>query len=170
MRICLLIFLLCGYFVSAQSGATTSLSVQLNNIQSIKVNDSQSAVTIALNNAYEYLNGKSSMLSNHLEIMSSCNYEIKVSASSHLTGTTETIDVGNITVTPSLGTIGGVPQGNISLQSPVLSLSEGTLLTSTTGDIHRSFNVEYKVAGGPDFLNKPADTYTTTVMYTIMQP
>lgn len=153
----------------AQSTAGANLSVQLNSIQSIKVNESQNDVAIALNTASEYLNGKSSNQADHIEIMSSTNYEVKVSASSHLTGESATIDIGTVTLTPSLGSFGGNGSA-IALSPTALSLADNTIVQSAQGDIKRTFNIEYHVSGGTEYLNKPYGTYTTLVTYTILMP
>lgn len=152
----------------AQNSAGTQLSVQLNNIQSIKINEAQGDVLIALNTASEYLNGKSTAQANHIEIMSSANYEVKVSASTHLQGESASININTITITPSLGSIGGIPTGSMQLTPTPLALSENTLVQSSQGDIQRSFNINYRVSGGSEYLNKPIGTYSTLVTYTIM--
>src|SRR5690606_7748100 len=127
---------LCTFQCIAQNTAAANLSVQLNSIQSIRINPSQNEVSIALNTASEYLNGKSASQPDHIEIMSSTNYEVKVSASSHLNGEAATIDVGTVTLTPSQGSIGGNSNG-ISLSTTALSLADNTIVQSQQGDIKR---------------------------------
>lgn len=154
----------------AQNSAGTNLNIQLNSIQSIRINEAQSDVTIALNTASEYINGKSTNQPDHIQIMSSSNYEIKVSAASNLIGESSTIDIGSVMITPTLGSIGGPTEGTIQLNPVALSTGESTIVQSTHGDIQRSFNVKYRVSGGTEYLNKPIGTYSTLVTYTILAP
>lgn len=153
-----------------QGSADTNLNVVLMPIQSIKVNEAQSNVNVSLSTASEYMNGKTSAQHDHIEIMSSSDYEVKVSASTHLLGDTASIDIGTVTVTPSFGNTGGAPTGNIILTPQALSFGNNTLVQSSQGDSQRTFNVEYHVSGGQAYLNKPAGTYTTTITYTILAP
>lgn len=158
------------YTVYSQSNSSTNLNIHLNDIQSIKVNENQSNVSLSLNNSSDYINGKSTNESDHIEIMSSSNYEIRVSAASNLTSEGATIDIGTVTVTPTQGNIGGDSQGNINLSPTTLSLTDNTLVQSNSGDIKRSFNIEYHVSGGEEYLNKPTGTYSTLITYTILMP
>lgn len=154
----------------AQNSAGTSLSVDLQSIQSITINESQNNVGISLTNAAEYRNGKSSQQPDHIKITSSSNYEIKVSAASNLVSDVSSIDIGTVTVTPTLGSVGSESANAINLNPVALSLGETTLVQSSHGDTQRSFNINYKVSGGEAYLNKPAGIYTTLVTYTILAP
>ena len=153
-----------------QGAASTNLKVQLQSIQSIRINEAQSDVAISLATASEYMNGKSSSQADHIEIMSNSNYEIKVSASTNLIGDAGSIDINTVTVTPTLGSVGGATEGNIQLNPVALSLNDNTIVQSFQGDAQRSFNIQYQLAGGEEYLNKPAGTYSTLVTYTILAP
>lgn len=165
-----LLFYTCTTVGYSQGTASTNLSVELQSIQSITINEAQNNVAIALTNASEYLNGKSALQPDHIKIMSSSNYEIKVSAATHLTGQTSTIDIGTVTVTPTQGSVGGASTGIINLNPVALALGETTLVKSSQADAQRSFNVNYKVSGGQAYLNQPPGTYSTLVTYTILMP
>jgi hypothetical protein len=150
--------------------AGTNLKVQLQSIQSIRINEAQSDVAISLATASEYMNGKSSNQADHIEIMSNSNYEIKVSAATNLIGDTASIDINTVTITPSLGSVGGATDGNIQLNPVALSLNDNTIVQSFQGDAQRSFNIKYQLSGGDEYLDKPAGTYSTLVTYTILAP
>lgn len=154
----------------AQNLAGVNLSVELQGIQSITINESQNNVGISLTNASEYRNGKSVQQPDHIKITSSSNYEIKVSAASNLLSDASSIDIGTVTLTPSLGSIGTASADVISLNSVALSLGDTTLVQSSNGDAQRSFNINYKVSGGEAYLNKPVGMYSTLVTYTILAP
>ena len=168
--ICICTIIASCFSVKAQNNAQANLNVQLNTIQSIRINEGQSDVTIALNTADEYINGKSSSLQDHIEIMSSSDYEIKVSASSNLVGDAASIDIGTVSIIPSLGSIGESTQGALNLSPINLSLADNTIVQSSQGDSKRSFNIEYHVSGGEEYLNKPTGSYNTLITYTIIAP
>ncbi len=150
--------------------AEANLNIQLNNIQSIIINEGQSDITIALNTASEYINGKSANKADHIEIMSSTNYEIQVSAASHLTSDAASIDIGTVSIIPSLGSLGSTPQGTVNLSPVALSLTDNTIVQASHGDSQRSFNIEYHVSGGEEYINKPTGLYSTLITYTILMP
>lgn len=165
--IILLLSLSCIDLVYGQSSAGTSLSVELQSIQSIKINEGQSEVAVTLATTSDYVNGKSSIQPDHIQIMSNSDYEIKVSAATNLTGTGGTIDIGTVQLTPTQGSV-GLPSAALQLNSVALALSENTLVHSSQGDAQRSFNVKYNVSGGEDYINMPPGTYSTLVTYTIL--
>lgn len=172
-RICIHISALLGYVclfsAYGQNSAGTNLAVELQSIQSITVNEAQSNVAISLSTASEYLNGKTSQQADHIKIMSSSNYEIKVSAATNLIGESSSIDIGTVTLVPSQGSVGG-ENNNLNMNPIALSLADTTLVQASQGDAERTFNVDYKVSGGADYLNKPAGTYSTLITYTILMP
>ena len=153
----------------AQGSANTNLNVVLGPIQSIKVNPAQNNVTVSLSTSSEYMNGKASEQQDHIEVMSNPQYQVTVSAATHLVGETSSIDISTISVTPSFGSLGGNP-GGIVLTPQALSLNSNTLVQSSHGDTQRTFNMKYQVSGGEAYVNKPAGTYTTTITYTILVP
>lgn len=173
-RICIhisaLLGCVCLFGAYGQNSAGTNLKIELQSIQSITVNEAQSNVAIALTTASEYLNGKSSQQADHIKIMSSSNYEIKVSAATNLIGESSSIDVGTVTLVPSQGSIGGDSSNNLNMNPVALSLGDTTLVQASQGDAERSFNVDYKVSGGAAYLNKPSGTYSTLITYTILVP
>ncbi|MFD2432220.1 hypothetical protein ACFSO9_00895 [Mesonia maritima] len=53
--------------------------------------------------------------------------------------------------------------------SPVsLSSTEQTIISSGSGDIERSFNMNYFVSGAEKLLNSPKGNYSTTISYSIV--
>ena len=161
---------ICFFSAYGQSSAATNLAVELQSIQSITVNEAQANVAIALTTASEYLNGKTSHQADHIKIMSSSNYEIKVSAATNLIGESSSIDVGTVSLVPSLGSIGGENNNSLNMSPVALSLADTTLVQASHGDAERTFNVDYKVSGGADYLNKPTGIYSTLITYTILMP
>lgn len=150
-----------------QTSAGTTLKVELQSIQSIKINEGQNEVAVTLASASDYSNGKTSEQPDHIQIMSNSDYEIKVSAATNLTGAGGTIDIGTVQLIPSQGSI-GLPSTALQLNPVALALSENTLVHSSQGDAQRSFNVKYNVSGGESYLNMPPGSYSTLVTYTII--
>jgi hypothetical protein len=157
----------CPNSIYGQSSAGTNLRVELQSIQSIKINEGQNEVAVTLASASDYTNGKSSVQPDHIQIMSNSDYEIKVSAATNLIGTGGTIDIGTVQLTPSQGSL-GLPSTALQLNPVALALSENTLVHSSQGDAQRSFDVKYKVSGGESYLNMPPGSYSTLVTYTIL--
>ncbi|HET8810260.1 MAG TPA: hypothetical protein VFM65_08355 [Flavobacteriaceae bacterium] len=166
---CLAFVLLVACFskIRAQQ-ADVQFNVVLANVQSISVNQNQTNVSIVLDETSEFMNGKTASKNDHLQITSTSDYEIKVSASSQLQGSSVSIPVNTVGISASLGNVGGVPASPIVFSDIDLSTNQQTIVQAGQGDAQRSFNIEYAVSGGPDYLNKPMGTYTTTITYSIL--
>lgn len=157
----------CSVSMAAQSGSV-QFGVVLGHVQSITVNQEQANVAIVLQNVNELKNGKASNQADHLQIISTAKYEVKVAASSQLEGTTKSIPVNTVKVLPSLGAIGGTPTASIFLTDVALTTKQQTLVASKSGDVLRSFDIAYKISGGNAYLGKPAGMYSTTITYSIL--
>lgn len=163
------VFLLSGSVqMMAQEIADAQLNVMLADVQSIRIDQDQHNVSIVLDNVAEISNGKVVQQADHLQITSSSEYEIKVSASSQLQGSNAFIPISTVQLSPSLGSTGGIPAAPLIFSDVNLSTNQQTLVQSENGEMLRSFNIAYKVFGGTDYLNKPAGTYTTTIIYSIL--
>lgn len=165
-----IIFLIVSAFsicTFAQETASAKLSVQINNIQSIRINEQQQHVEISINSIDEFRNGKSSEKQDHIEIMSNGKYEVRVVANGHLVKGEKKIDIDQIKLTPKFGTKGRSTD-NINLFPVDLSLENNKLITSSKGDVIRTFNVNYQLKGGNELLNAESGTYNTTITYTII--
>lgn len=148
-----------------QSNDEVTLNVTLVAVQNISVNSGQTTVTITFNESSDYLNGVSSSQTEHLEVSSTEEFVVKVStASENLSDGTNMIPVNTITVTPvyASGTNPGATATAVAL-----STTATTILSSTNGTTEALYDVTYDASGGPNYVNKPAGTYTTTVTYTI---
>ncbi|WP_121966236.1 hypothetical protein [Myroides sp. N17-2] len=156
-----------GTLAQAQSSAQSNLIVTLNPIQSIKINDQQSNINLSFESVDDYTKGKISNQADHIEIMSSGNYEVRVVANSPLTNNNEQISLDHISLNPSLGSIGELRE-NISMSPVPLSMKEHNLINSGFGDVKRTFNVSYKMDASEELLNKPIGNYNTVITYTIL--
>lgn len=151
----------------SQESASSKLSVQINNIQSIRINNQQQNVEISINSIDEFRNGKSNNKKDHLEVMSNSQYEVRVVANGHLILGDSKIEIDHIKLTPDFGTKGRSTQA-INLFPVNLSLDSNKIISSTKGDVIRSFNINYHLDGGDHLLNLENGTYNTTVTYTII--
>ncbi|WP_158962324.1 hypothetical protein [Myroides fluvii] len=161
------LFLLFSFVLSAQNSVQSNLHVVLKPIQSIKINDQQQHINLSFETVEDYTKGKISNQADHIEIMSSGTYEIRVVANSPLQYDSDEIRLENIGLNPSLGGIGEF-RDNISLLPISLSLREKNMIQSNVGDIKRTFNVSYKMNASDELLNKPIGTYSTVITYTIL--
>ncbi|MBB1138713.1 hypothetical protein [Myroides sp. WP-1] len=161
------LFLLFSFVLSAQNSAQTNLNVVLKPIQSIKINDQQQQINLSFETVEDYTKGKISDQADHIEIMSSGTYEIRVVANSPLQHDSDEIRLENIGLNPSLGGIGEFRE-TISLLPVSLSMREKNMIQSNVGDVKRTFNVSYKMNASDELLNKSIGTYSTVITYTIL--
>lgn len=161
------IFLFISLKGFGQANAQSSLSVILKPIQAIKINEQQQNVNLSLETVEDYTLGKVSEQTDHIEIMSSGTYEIRVAAASPLVNQGESISIGHVQLNPSLGTVGEYRE-NIALYPVTLSLSDNNIVKSSLGDVKRTFNISYKISAGEELLNKTTGTYSTVITYTIL--
>lgn len=162
-----IVFLLIGLSSNAQEAATAKLSVQINNVQSIRINEQQQNVEISINSIEDFRNGKSNDKNDHIEVMSNGKYEIRVVANGHLLKGNSKIDIDQIKITPTFGTKGR-STNDINLFSTDLSLENNKIITSSKGDVIRSFNINYHLKGGDQLMNTESGSYNTTITYTII--
>ncbi|MCS4238896.1 hypothetical protein M2306_003357 [Myroides gitamensis] len=161
------LFLLFSFVLSAQNSAQSNLNVILKPIQSIKINDQQQHVNLSFETVEDYTKGKISNQADHIEVMSSGTYEIRVVAQAPLMHDADEIRVEHIGLNPSLGGIGDF-RDNITLLPVSLSMRERNMIQSNAGDVKRTFNVSYKMNASDELLNKPVGTYSTVITYTIL--
>ena len=165
--ILLIILTFIGFSSKAQESATSTLSIQINNVQSIRINEQQQNVEISINTIEDFRNGKSSNKSDHIEVMSNGKYEIRVVANGHLLKGDSKIDIDQIKLTPTFGTKGR-STNDINFFAVDLSLENNKIITSTKGDIIRSFNMNYHLKGSDQLMNSESGNYNTTITYTII--
>lgn len=167
--------------INAQTTANSTLNVVLSDVRSIKVNPSQTNVSLIFANAADYNNGVSSNQVGHLEVTSTGGYAIKVKSSGPtLVNGANAIPVNTITLTPTTGTQ-AAPSGNVvgisipgannvqkaSLLSAILNPTAVDFISSPTGATKLYYDVKYQASGGTSYINKAAGTYSTTITYSI---
>ena len=148
----------------AQQKAEVQFSVHLGDFQSIEVNSSQRQLGVELNSKKDVLEGKSIQQQDHIKVTSTSQYEISVSSISQLVGTQDELPADIIQVMPS-GNSTGSPSSQINFSNVALSTQQKTIIDSSSGDIDRSFHMEYFVQGGEELLQKAAGNYKTTISY-----
>lgn len=163
-----LFVVLAGQIVfSQEKEANVQLQIHLADFQSISLNESQKQVDVNFETVEDFIGGKTAGQANHLEISSTSQYEIKVSASSELEGETASIPVNTVSLIPSFGDVGAAGS-EIEFRDVALSTGAQTLVDSGSGDSRRSFNIDYKISGGQEYMNKPEGSYKTTITYSIL--
>lgn len=162
-----LFVVLAGQAFSQEKEASVNLQINLADFQSISVNQGQKQVDVDFETVADFISGKTALQANHIEVSSTSQYEIKVSASSELEGETANIPVNTVSLTPSFGDVGAAVSG-IEFLDVALSTGAQTLIDSEGGDARRSFNVDYRIAGGQEYMNKPEGSYKTTITYSIL--
>lgn len=162
-----IILILFAFSGNAQESTKAKLSVQINNVQSIRINEQQQNVEISINSIDDFKYGKSSFKNDHIEIMSNGKYEIRVVANGHLLKGNTKIDIDQIQITPNFGTKGR-STNDINFFPVDLSLESHKIISSSKGDIIRSFNMNYHLKGGDQLMNTDSGAYNTTITYTII--
>lgn len=166
-KIALTVFSLCvlcfaANKANAQASDNANLTVDLQNVVSLTV--ANPTVSIPFTTASHYQSGNSTTASNHVQIVSSSGYTVKVKASaSDLTDGSNNIPVSTIGITPTVASGGSPTLANVS----GLTTSDQTIATSASGTLATAFNIQYTASGGASYLNKPASSYGVTIVYTI---
>lgn len=153
--------------LSAQETATTRLTIGIQPIQSIRINEGQQEISLYMNTIQDFTEGKESLLTDHVEIMSNMKYEVRVMAQDDLKNNNERIDIGLVELTPSFGNVGNA-DSRLQFNSVVLSQQEHQLIISQIGDIKRTFSMNYRLKSSDEWLNKTAGSYSAVILYTIL--
>lgn len=168
-----LMFLLIGsisVFGQTTASDEVTLNVRLHPIQTIVINSGQKTVNLDYITTNDYANGVSSDQKNHITIYSTGAFVVKANASSGtLEGTYDEIDASDIRITP---THGSGELANTTFSNINLSNEAQSIISSTTGGVNKTFDIEYAGAGSNSYVNKYFNgenptVYTTTVLYTI---
>lgn len=170
--------------LSAQTTATATLMVKLDDIQSILV--STAADTLEYSTTTQYLSGFTKTIDDHLTVTSTGDFTVSVSTSgANLVGTASAsnlIPVSNFQMQAAIGThtgavspAPGLAAANITTPSVTLSTTSTTLIgLPASGEYEgfvngATFNITYTaaaLAGSLSGTTEP-DKYTTTLTYTI---
>lgn len=158
---------LTGLVASAQDSktASTTLNVKLGAVYNMTVG--AATVEIGMASAADFQNGKEST-AQVLTVNASNGYDVTVQTSgANLLFGSETIPVSTIDIKTS---ITGVAPTDATLKSTPLSSTANTIISKTTGEITRAYNIVYAIsaANASAYLNKTAGTYTTTVTYSLV--
>ncbi|RBL92464.1 hypothetical protein [Chitinophaga flava] len=177
IRMFILAVVLCLPFVSKAQftpTASTTLTVNLSALSGIELNAAGLNPTLNYLASSDYTNGVTVSQTAALSAFSTSPYSITIHASGQLVNTTNssnTIPVGDVTVTPSLA----ASNSAITITPQAIPVSAGSalkLIASTAGTILQNFNLAYSTVGAPttDFINKLTGAYTTTIVYAITNP
>ncbi|OKS86597.1 hypothetical protein RG47T_2053 [Mucilaginibacter polytrichastri] len=163
----------CFGVAKAQVTGTTSVHVKLVDILALAVNNTD--VNINFNTASDYQNGVSVPMAGHLTVTSNQAYTLNVKAAGNLAGTGVNTDV----LAPTILTVALPTTGNNTTLGAVpttvagLTTTNAALVTGASPGLLKLVDVNYSVPSSISattaLLGKKADTYTTTVTYTITQ-
>lgn len=159
------------------TGPTTTLNVNLSDIESVLVNDATSTVNLDFGTVAAYSTGVSSgALADHLQVVSTSptGFVVSVAASQDLkNGNDVTIPVGDILITTAAGSKSVASGGSITpVTSQALSTTATQVLSADKGASDARFDVTYATDNTKldDFVGKATNgnPYTTTLTYTIV--
>ncbi|MFV0470356.1 MAG: hypothetical protein ACK5MK_15710 [Dysgonomonas sp.] len=159
--------------IQAEDGSPSgevSLNINLHPIQTLVIN--QKTVDIDYKTKDDYLKGVKVNEADHLTVYSTGGFEVKAkTATDYLVGSLNHIDTKDVTITPSNGS--NALSGAI-YTARALSKEDQVIVSSTTGGVDKTVNVEYQAfGGGNSYVNYYQKTesptiFTTTVTYTIV--
>ena len=151
--------------------SSVNLTVKLNPIQSITVNNQQSDVILDYVTKSDYESGVSVLLQDHLTVFSTGGFEIKAKSSNpSLISSGREIALSDITITPFDGST--KPLNNSQYSPVMLSQSNQTLVSSSKGSVDRNFNVSYAAKGDYEYIDMyvsgQPNEFKTIVQYSIV--
>ncbi len=156
---------------------TANITVTLADVLDIHiasaVGNNTNVPAFAFNTPAAYQNGVQQALADHLFVVASKAFQIKVAIGADLNdGNGNLIPAAAVTVLAADGSSGnsGKPAGTTYAPAVALSTTATQILTTTGGTALYKFNVTYTAGGGSNashFLGKPNGNYTATVTYTI---
>ena len=165
----LVFFALPQLLFAQPNSASVRLNINLSQVQSLTVNESQSQVDLNFSRREDYRNGVNINEPNHLSVFSSGRFVVKVSTQGNFTGNdNKSIPASTVAITPfATGGVTEVP-GMVTGNRVKLSPREPrTIIKSPThGTIATSFDVLY-TASGAGYALLDNGTYSGTVVYTI---
>lgn len=143
--------------LSAQIGsASTNINIVLSEVYSIEV--LQSNVNLIIDEASDIPAGTSTVLNNHIRIISNVDYEVSIAVNQNYTNGTDDIPVDKVTLK--------LLDGATLINSIPLSLSGNIIIPLSNPTATRNINAEYILEGG-DHLLVSAGTYTATATLTL---
>ena len=162
-----------GTTTPALNEGKVTLTVELNPIQTLVVNESQKNVKLTYLDLDDYSKGAESENEEHLTVTSTGAYEVKVQSEKDVFYT----DTENLNVIASADiqiiATGASKDGDVFSTKNLASNEARTIASSTEGGISKSINVTYKGAGDnkylvENFVRGKKVTLTNTVTYTIV--
>lgn len=156
--------------------AQTQVNITIAQVQSIQI--SQPTVSISMAKPSHFLFGNDSgQQPNHIKVSSSTAYEVTVKTNSEYfshNGNNTSLPVNTIAVKTSIGSLANSnatpPAGLQVAPEVILSTSPTTIIKSPAGEWGRGFHVNYLIpeTKSPNYLNREAGTYSTTIMYSLI--
>lgn len=163
-----------GTTTTALNEGKVTLTVELNPIQTLVVNESQKNVKLTYLDLDDYSKGAESKNEEHLTVTSTGAYEVKVQSEKDVFDTDDTENL-NVIASADIQIIatGASKDGDVFSTKNLASNEARTIASSTEGGISKSINVTYKGAGDnkylvENFVRGKKVTLTNTVTYTIV--
>lgn len=160
---------------TATASDQVTVNIKLKPIHTLVVNSGQKNVDLTYSTKLHYSGGVEAPQADHLEIFSTGAFEVKVKTDGDFKSGSESILASSVKVTSSAGTINPIPGSPTYSQDMKLSASDQSFIKSTTGGRDMKVNVNYKGAGGDDYLNKfsknrgaAENVFVAQVTYTIL--
>lgn len=155
------------------STGTVTLTLDLRNVLEFSVLEANSSVIF--NTVAEYNLGTDTTQAAQLKVSSNIPYKIEVKSSSTAfdDGSSHTIPLSVMHIK-----MNGNSDNDVTFTQPEVTLAttNGTIATTTTGSIDRTYSVRYRATPsatgsvpGNEFITSPTGVYSATLVYTVTQ-
>lgn len=145
--------------------ATGSLEVVVSDLSELVINPAQQSVNFAFTTADHYKNGISQDMSAHLKLSKTTPYNLYVRATSpSFNSGANTIPLDIMRIGPATGETG--------MNTISLSTTAQKLIDSANPVIDRNISIRYSIPASETgkLLNKPAGTYSSTIVFSFTAP
>jgi hypothetical protein len=150
----------CAFTQSIAQSGNVVVTTTLTDVISLTI--AVPTAAIIMNTADHYQNGTSTSVPAALTIVSNQPWDLSVKAqNANFSYLTNNIAASNFSVVVS-GEADGVNSGETSLSN-----TDQVLINGASGITLSSLALEYKAAGGSNFIGQPAGAYTNTFVFTV---
>ncbi|MDR2275224.1 MAG: hypothetical protein LBF27_30210 [Sphingobacterium sp.] len=145
--------------------ATGSLEIVVNDLSELVINPAQQAINFAFTTTDHYKNGISQDMPAHLKLSKTTPYNLYVRATSpSFNSGANTIPLDIMRIGPATGETG--------INTITLSATAQKLIDSANPVIDRNIGIRYSIPASETgkLLNKPAGTYSSTIVFSFTAP
>lgn len=143
------------------------LTINIADLSIITLKNGAAMASLTFATAGDYKNGVQFTQPSAVNVFSNRSYKVSVQSATNFKYGLNYININNISLSSSPNPV----VAGVSTATRVLSLSAQNIITSTLPTLSQNYDLKYFTpARDPDFIGKPAGTYSTTLTYTLTAP